>query len=94
MLLFLSAAFWLQHEVPLSDRYFPASAAPHFFLPPSCHGWLSVLRGEVQGEVCEGGDDGPVPPLLRDVLRGVQVCALGDLRKQGRVPLLPGQGRQ
>lgn len=55
---------------------------------------FSVLRGEVQSEVCEGGDDGPVPPLLRDVLRGVQVCAVGDLRQQGRVPLLPGQGRQ
>ena len=45
----------------------------------------------MQRSVREGGDDGPLSLLLRAVLQGVQVCAVGDLREQGRVPLLQGQ---
>lgn len=51
----------------------------------------SVLRREVQGEVRQGGRAGPVPQVLRNMLRGVQVRAFGDVREQARVPLLQGQ---
>ncbi|KAJ6835371.1 peamaclein-like [Iris pallida] len=49
------------------------------------------LRREVQDEVLEGERAGPVPPVLRAVLPAVQVRSVGDLRQQGRVPLLQGQ---
>lgn len=52
---------------------------------------FSFLCQQVQCEVLEGEREGRVPQVLWDMLRGVQLRALGDVRQQGRVPVLQGQ---
>ena len=52
-----------------------------------------VLQGQVLESVRESGGVGPVHEVLRDMLRGVQVRAVGDVWEQARVPLLQGQAQ-
>uniref|UniRef100_A0A453LVU7 Uncharacterized protein n=1 Tax=Aegilops tauschii subsp. strangulata TaxID=200361 RepID=A0A453LVU7_AEGTS len=51
----------------------------------------SVLRQQVRGEVLQGEPARRLPQVLRDMLRRVQLRAVGDRRQQGRVPVLPRQ---